>query len=58
MKNKRVVVTGLGPISPIGFGKENLWDSISKNKTGATKHETVIDGKLWDSFLLHKIKNF
>lgn len=31
---KRVVITGLGPISPIGIGKESYWKSLIEGKSG------------------------
>lgn len=31
---KRVVITGLGVISPIGIGKDQYWQSLSEGKTG------------------------
>lgn len=34
MKNKRVVITGLGVISSIGIGWEEFWDSLLKGKSG------------------------
>jgi len=57
-KKRRVVVTGLGPLSAIGFGKTALWDSILKQKTGLTKEDYLVDGQIWDSFWLHKISSF
>ena len=33
MKN-RVVITGLGAITPIGIGKENFWSSLINGKNG------------------------
>lgn len=39
---KRVVITGLGPITPIGTGKENYWDSLIKGKSGVS-HITNFD---------------
>jgi len=35
--SKRVVITGLGPISPVGIGKEDFWDSICNGKTNFCK---------------------
>lgn len=32
--NKRVVITGIGVISPVGVGKENFWNSIKEGKSG------------------------
>lgn len=57
-KERRVVVTGLGPLSPIGFGKDALWDSILAQKTGLERIDFKTDGAIWDRFRLHKISNF
>jgi len=34
---KRVVITGLGPITPIGIGKEGFWDSLISGRSGYRK---------------------
>jgi 3-oxoacyl-[acyl-carrier-protein] synthase II len=57
-KNRRVVITGVGPISAIGFGKNEFWDSIIKGRTGLVQQEFKIDGELWDKLWLHQINNF
>lgn len=31
---KRVVITGLGAVTPIGIGKENFWNSLIQGKSG------------------------
>lgn len=31
--NKRVVVTGVGPITPVGFGKDAYWNSLIEGKS-------------------------
>ena len=33
MKN-RVVITGIGAITPIGIGKENFWNALLAGKSG------------------------
>lgn len=44
MPNKRrIAVTGIGPVTPIGTGVENFWDSILAGRSGAgpiTKFDT------------------
>ncbi|MBN1254776.1 MAG: beta-ketoacyl-[acyl-carrier-protein] synthase family protein [Deltaproteobacteria bacterium] len=34
MQKKRVVVTGIGPVTPLGIGKEPYWRSLMERKTG------------------------
>ena len=34
MQKKRVVITGLGVISPVGTGTEKFWSSLIKGKSG------------------------
>ncbi|RKL62884.1 beta-ketoacyl-[acyl-carrier-protein] synthase II [Thermoanaerobacteraceae bacterium SP2] len=34
MEKKRVVITGIGVISPVGTGKEKFWDSLIQGKSG------------------------
>ncbi|HID30855.1 MAG TPA: beta-ketoacyl-ACP synthase II, partial [Desulfobacterales bacterium] len=34
MERKRVVITGLGPVTPIGSGKDEFWDAIMEGKSG------------------------
>lgn len=33
-KKRRVVVTGLGPVSPIALGKDNYWNALREAKNG------------------------
>ncbi|MFC1703562.1 beta-ketoacyl-[acyl-carrier-protein] synthase family protein [Candidatus Omnitrophota bacterium] len=55
---RRVVVTGLGPVSPLGFGKDIFWDSILKQRVVLEKEKFSIKKEVWDSFLLHKVVDF
>ena len=34
MKRKRVVITGLGPVTPVGIGKEPYWSALLEGKNG------------------------
>lgn len=42
MEKRRVVVTGLGIVSPFGVGMEKFWNNIKEGKSGIT-HPTIID---------------
>ena len=39
----RVVVTGLGPITPIGIGGEAFWEALIAGKSGIRNVEDVVD---------------
>ena len=41
MTKKRVVVTGLGAVSPFGLGVDKLWESISTGKSGISTTEAL-----------------
>lgn len=53
---KRVVITGLGVISPVGNGKDVFWESLVSGKSGigpithfdATEYTTRIAGEVKD----------
>ena len=36
-KTQRVVVTGLGPISAVGIGKDDFWKALLEGKCGIDK---------------------
>lgn len=56
--NKRIVITGIGPITSIGIGKEALWDSLAKERTNVKLEEAYVDGELWDKYYFHKVDDF
>src|SRR5215813_5206939 len=56
--SKRVVITGLGPITAIGLGKAALWEAVSAGRSHVVLHDQYIDGEYWDSFHLAKISDF
>lgn len=57
-EDNRIVITGLGPLSAIGIGKEALWKSILSGKTGLVFKDFFAAGKKIDSFYIHEINNF
>jgi len=40
---RRVAVTGVGPISPIGTGKETFWESLRAGRSGVRRVEDRVD---------------
>lgn len=68
---KRVVITGVGVVSPIGIGKDAFWKSLKEGKSGISavtsfdtaNHQTHIGGEIKDfspeNFINRKgVKNF
>ncbi|MEK6528688.1 MAG: beta-ketoacyl synthase N-terminal-like domain-containing protein [Nitrospirota bacterium] len=57
-KDRKVVITGIGPLASTGIGKDAFWKGILKKSTGVKFEEFKIDGEVWDSFYYHGIENF
>ena len=56
MKN-RVVITGIGVISPIGIGKDVFWDALMAGKNGIDKI-TRFDATEYDCKIAGEVQNF
>jgi len=57
MELKRVVVTGLGALTPIGNTKEEYWDALISGKSGAAE-VTHFDPEKFKTKFACEIKNF
>lgn len=57
MSNRRVVITGIGVISPIGIGKERFFDSLKEGRSGVDLI-TRFDTTDYDTKIGAEIKNF
>ena len=55
--NKRVVVTGIGAISPIGTGKENFWNALKDGVVGIDKI-THFDASDYVTQIAAEVKDF
>jgi len=40
---RRVVVTGLGPITPIGIGKDAFWEGLRTGRSGVRRVDEIVD---------------
>ncbi|OGX19441.1 MAG: beta-ketoacyl-[acyl-carrier-protein] synthase II [Omnitrophica WOR_2 bacterium RBG_13_44_8b] len=57
MEEKRVVVTGLGIVTPVGNDVSSLWESL-KNGKGGIGPITTFDVSLFDSRIAGEVKGF
>jgi len=54
---KRVVITGIGIVSPVGIGKENFWNSLINGKSGVDKI-THFDASDFSTQIAAEVKDF
>jgi 3-oxoacyl-[acyl-carrier-protein] synthase II len=54
---KRVVVTGIGAITPIGTGKDTFWSALKSGKSGIDKI-TKFDASNYDTQIAAEVKDF
>jgi beta-ketoacyl-acyl-carrier-protein synthase II len=57
MTKRRVVITGIGVISPNGIGKENVWQAMVKGKS-AVKFVDEFDVSLFNTKIAAQVKDF
>ncbi|MDP3678175.1 MAG: beta-ketoacyl-ACP synthase II [Methylotenera sp.] len=57
MSKRRVVVTGLGVVSPVGIGVKTAWDNIIAGKSGITKI-TKFDASAFTTGIAGEVKDF
>ena len=57
MSKRRVVITGLGIISPVGMGIPTVWQNIVAGKSGITKI-TSFDASAFSAQIAGEVKDF
>jgi 3-oxoacyl-[acyl-carrier-protein] synthase II len=57
MTNRRVVVTGLGVITPVGLTVQEMWDAIVAGKSGVG-NITYFDAKDYATQIAAEVKGF
>ena len=57
MSKRRVVVTGIGAVTPFGVGVDNLWKNIAAGKSGIDTI-TMIDLEKHSVHIAGEVKNF
>ena len=57
MKKRRVVITGIGTISPNGIGKDNVWQAMSGG-VSAVKRVDEFDVSMFHTQIAAQVRNF
>lgn len=57
MKKRRVVITGIGVVSPNGIGKENVWEGMSGGKSGV-KRVDGFDVSVFNTKIAAEVRDF
>ncbi|TJX65198.1 beta-ketoacyl-[acyl-carrier-protein] synthase II [Soehngenia saccharolytica] len=57
MSDRRVVITGLGAVSPVGIGKDSFWESLTSGKSGID-YITKFDTDNFDVKIGAEVKDF
>jgi 3-oxoacyl-[acyl-carrier-protein] synthase II len=57
VEKKRVVITGLGVVSPIGIGKAEFWESLKTGRSGAGPI-TLFDASAYPCRIAAEVKDF
>lgn len=57
MRSKRVVITGVGAVTPIGSGKNQFWDAMMEGKSGIG-HLSRFDTSAFKSRIAAEVKDF
>lgn len=55
--SRRVVITGMGVVSPMGIGLDKFWANLSEGKSGVTKLD-VLNGSALPGHIGADVKNF
>lgn len=57
MKKKRVVITGIGTVSPNGIGKDNVWAGMSSGRSGV-KRVDGFDVSVFNTKIAAEVRDF
>jgi 3-oxoacyl-[acyl-carrier-protein] synthase II len=56
-EDQRIVVTGVGPVTPLGIGNEQYWSGLAAGKSGITRY-TLCDPSEYPSQVAGEVKAF
>jgi len=56
--SKRIVITGIGPVTPLGIGKDEVLKGISTKRDGLTLRDFKLNKDTWDKSYIHLVDGF
>jgi len=57
MSERRVVVTGIGVVSPVGNDLETFWKSLTEGRSGVSRYE-AFDSSIYDCKIAGEVRDF
>jgi 3-oxoacyl-[acyl-carrier-protein] synthase II len=57
MSERRVVITGMGVVSPVGNDLESFWENLKAGRSGITRY-TAFDSEKFDSKIAGEVRDF
>ncbi|HRJ72000.1 MAG TPA: beta-ketoacyl-ACP synthase II [Terrimicrobiaceae bacterium] len=57
MSERRVVVTGIGVISPVGNDIDTFWKNLTEGRSGVSRYE-AFDSSIYDCKIAGEVRNF
>jgi 3-oxoacyl-[acyl-carrier-protein] synthase II len=57
MSERRVVVTGIGVVSPVGNDKDTLWKNLIEGRSGLRRYE-AFDSSIYDCKIAGEVRDF
>jgi len=58
MKRKRIFITGIGPLSSLGIGKNETWKNLIESRSNICLEKVLLDKEAISEFFIHKIRRF
>jgi 3-oxoacyl-[acyl-carrier-protein] synthase II len=57
MSERRVVVTGIGVVSPVGNDKDTLWKNLTEGRSGLSRYQ-AFDSTIYDCKIAGEVRDF